>query len=398
MDTNQKEEAPILMRNKDVEHIVNAAANLGHYAGAKPVDQRLALLITTDVHCDRKRLKSAVDYLNGMEALDAGICLGDVQSSNFTQNDGVWYTDIVNQASKPFYTVIGNHDGGNSTKASLCGTKKQVFDKFIAPTMERIGIAGLDRTYYAVTFEEYKITLIVLDNYDVPDDREESGDFAISRSVDRIGQEQADWLVDTLMQVPTDHHVLITRHSYPDRVMPIPCTWTIPNQQIEDNDRGNLTCHLVEDIVNAWMNGSAMEKEYVPGDDFHPEAWMKSSALTKCYMPNFEHSVLSPVKVKADFKSRGQGTFIGYLVGHQHWDWQGHSLRYPKQRVYCFQATVNDMWQNYASDLPRLEGTKAEDSITVFTVDRKYRRVCLVRVGSNVTNTMTDRTYISFTY
>ena len=27
MDTNQKEEAPILMRNKDVEHIVNAAAN-----------------------------------------------------------------------------------------------------------------------------------------------------------------------------------------------------------------------------------------------------------------------------------------------------------------------------------------------------------------------------------
>ena len=40
-------EAPIIVRNKDVEHIVNAAANIGHYAAEVQIDKRFSLLVTS---------------------------------------------------------------------------------------------------------------------------------------------------------------------------------------------------------------------------------------------------------------------------------------------------------------------------------------------------------------
>ena len=55
-------------------------------------------------------------------------------------------------------------------------------------------------------------------------------------------------------------------------------------------------------------------------------------------------------------------------------------------------------WQNYDSDLPRYPGTKAEDCLTTLSVDPINRNICLVRVGSNITNTMVDRTFIAIPY
>ena len=381
---SQTKEAPIIVRNKDIEHIVNAAANLGHYGGGTVQDLRFALLITTDVHRCRQQIQSAVDYLNGMEALDAGICLGDIQGSNFIENDGTWFTDAVRQAKKPFYTVVGNHDGGNDKRAAISGTKQQVFDKFFAPTLEQIGIPDLKKTYYAVNFDAYRITLIVLDNYDVPDVMGEDGDFAVTRSEEYISQEQADWLVRTLAEVPKDYHVMIARHSFPDSALTIPCSWTEPDRGDLPRSKDGNVMEMVPDIVHAWMHGGVLNREYTLG--------------TGRSANNSDLSVIPPVTVNADFTDRGQGIFIGYIIGHEHRDWQGKCQRYPDQGVHLFASSANDTWQNHASDLPRMAGTKAEDCITVFTVDTRNRRICMVRVGSNVTNIMTDRTYISFKY
>lgn len=373
----QPEVAPVLVRNKDVEHIVNAAANFEIYARGEGADKRFSLLITTDVHRCQQQLQSAVDYLDGMEALDAGICLGDIQGSDYAENDGCWYTDSVNKSEKPFFTAVGNHDGGNSARADISGTKEEVFRKFIAPTRKCMGLPQLDKTYYAINFDEYKITLIVLDNYDVPDDRNEEGNFIVSRSVECIGQEQADWLVSVLAQVPPDYHVLIARHSHPDGGVTTGCSWTTEGRMLTGKINGNMTYNLVPDIVEAWRKGTALEEEY---------------------LPQSASQGFSAVKVKADFRGRGQGIFIGYIVGHEHWDWLGKSAKYPEQNIYCFAATANDKWQNFASDLPRRKGTKAEDCLTVMAVDYKNRHVCLVRIGSNFTNTMTDRTFIRISY
>ena len=40
---------------------------------------------------------------NGQEALDCGICLGDIHGSNFSETDGTWYRED-NTPDKPWWT------------------------------------------------------------------------------------------------------------------------------------------------------------------------------------------------------------------------------------------------------------------------------------------------------
>jgi predicted phosphodiesterase len=173
------QEPVIVTRNKDVEHIVNAAANQGHYSATKPKDPRFTILCAADVHGREVQMNNMVDYLNYMDCIDAAIHLGDMQPGDFAQNDGTWYVNAVARAEKPFFSVVGNHDGGNSATFDICGTVQQVFDKFFAPVKEKTGIENLTKAYYSKNFDEYGVTIIVLNNYDTPDDLAENGDFAV---------------------------------------------------------------------------------------------------------------------------------------------------------------------------------------------------------------------------
>lgn len=371
-----KTESSIAERNRDVEHIVNAAAKYGAYGLGKMFPKRFALLVTTDIHRCRQPVERAAEYLDTMPALDAGICLGDIQGCDFAENDGTWYTDVVCGTQKPFYTVIGNHDGGNSRERAISGSKSQVFQKFILPTRDNMRLPALDKTYYSVLFDEYKICLIVLDNYDVPDRLDEDEDFVVSRGVEMIGQEQADWFIQTLAEVPNEYHVILARHSMTEACRPIECNWTQMEYQMAASDQGVVTADLVVDVVDAWIHGKTIKNQY-GSNDFNQ---------------------IKPVKVDADFSNRGIGNFVGYLIGHTHFDWLGVCEKYPNQHVINVASGANDKWQNVCSDLPRLEGTKAEDCLTVFTVDTESHTVYLVRVGSNVTYELKERTFYSFKY
>lgn len=371
-----KQESSIAERNRDVEHIVNAAAKYGYYGLGKRLPKRFAMLITTDIHRCGKQLKRATEYLDEMDALDVGICLGDMQGCDFAENDGTWYTDVVCSARKPFYTVIGNHDGGNSCDASICGNKHQVFEKFILPTRNQMQMPDLDRTYYAVRFDEYKICLIVLDNYDLPDELDEKGDFVFHRSVVMTGQEQADWLQKTLYELPEEYHVIIAQHCIDEACQPIECNWTQEGYEQSGGGKGCVTPNLVTDIVDAWIYGKQIQGEY----------------------SSQEFPMASPVKVDVDYSRRGKGYFIGYLIGHTHVDWLGVCEKYPEQHIINVVSSANDLWQNVFNDLPRLEGTKAEDCLTVLAVDTENNTVYLVRVGSNVTYELKERTFYSFKY
>ena len=368
----------IMARNHDVEHIINAAACMGRYGYGTTMPKRFAMLVTTDVHNGRKQLYNAIVYLNEMDALDVGICLGDMQGGNFSQNDGSWYYMAVNDSKKSFYTTIGNHDCGNSTNKMLSGTKDEVFDKFIRTTCKIMGIPDIQKTYYSVNFDEYKITLIVMDNYMSPEDQDKNGDFIIFHGAECLDQKEVDWLVETLFNVPQDYQVILARHSYPDSAVKVDCNWTQENGGISDSFVPFYgKSELVPDVINAWMNGTTLKKSYVP--------------LEKA-------DILPTLTVNADFSARGKGVFISYLCGHVHRDMIGRSAVSPDQNIICFAATANDDWQNYHCDLPRMRGTKAEDCLTVFAVDTKKHRIHLVRVGSNYTVDCVERTVISIEY
>ena len=373
MDTER--DSSVALRNGDVEHLVNAAAKYGVYGLGRMLQKRFALLVMADIHRCAGALRRATSYLDMMDALDAGICLGDMQGSNFAENDGAWYLDVIRGTTKRFFTVIGNHDGGQGNDRDVCGTKQQVFDKFIKPVREQMQLPKLSKTYYCVNFDQYKITMIVLDNYDVPDDSDEHH-FLINRETEMISQEQADWLQSVLMNVPKDYHVIVARHSITEACVPIESDWTQSEFQIQDVEHGCVTGNLVTDLIDAWIHGKSIHRKYC----------------------SEEFSQIPPVVLDVDYSKRGQGNFVAYLVGHSHVDWHGVCEKYPEQNVIIFPSSADDDWQNLYSDLPRLLGTKAQDCFTVFTVDTQERMICLVRVGSNITYRMVERTATTIKY
>ena len=367
----------IIERNKDVEHIVNAALNLGHYKCGEQHNKHFGMLVMTDVHRSYERMTNMVTYLNAKDGIDVGISLGDHMGNDFAENDAKWYLNDVLRSNKRVFTVIGNHDTGNTTRAKQAGTTEQVFEKYVLPLREQMGLPELDKTYYAVAFPEYHLTLIVLNNYMTPDERDENGDFRYDRGLSCLDQAEVDWLVETLKAVPRDHHVMIARHDYPDEPKETPCAWNQETHGIYTHESAYGKSNLVPDIVHAWMTGGRLQKEYAP--------------LAK-------YAGLPTLSVNADFTERGEGVFVAYLIGHVHRDHRGTAVPYSDQLILTFPAAASDTWSNADCDLPRLPGTKAEDCLTLLAVDTAHRRINMVRIGANITNTMVDRTFTSVRY
>lgn len=362
----------IVEKNKDVEHIMLASCQYGYYGlGVANATKLFTMLVTTDVHGCQKQLNSAIDYLNYYEAIDCGITLGDMQPANFSESDGTWYVEPVLRSEKDFYTVLGNHDNGNSANVRISATPQMAFEKFIRPTKEKIGIDGLDKPYYLKLIDKYKIALIVLDNYDAPDTLNEEGNYAVCRSKDIFSQAQADWFVSALNSIPKEYHLIIAQHCYPYSAITEVGAWSQENITYDaKNPYGNND--MISDILNAWIHGAALEAEYAP---------------------IAQKEILPTLQVKCDFTARGEGIFVCYLTGHHHYDAIAKSEKYPNQKVISLASTANDLWQNHCSDLPRALGTKAEDLFTVFSVHTQKRQIRLVRIGSNFTMDMQERTY-----
>lgn len=367
----------ILARNKDIEHIVNASCKYGVYRNNAMINKLFSMLVTTDIHKDQNQLRYAIDYLNGMGAIDCGICLGDIQAGNYSENDGTWYTSVVNDAEKPFYTVLGNHDLGNSKTANISATPAMAFNKFISPTLETIGDTTITTPYYSRKFDDYGIYLICLNSFDVPDDLDDEGNYMVTRGSECFSQTQIDWFIDELSNIPAGYQLIIATHSVIADYTATECNFTQPGGSLLRCGQPFDSRDLIPDIVNAWMCGTS---------------------ISKIYTPTYYKDVFDTITINADFSERGVGEFVCYLVGHGHVDVVAKATTYPDQTIIGVCATAAGKMQNYNSDLPRESGTKAENAITVFSVDKDNKQIRLVRVGSNYTINMVNRTHITIDY
>ena len=366
----------IVSRNKDIEHIVQACCNYGR--DGDKYKKCLSMLVSTDIHGDSNSLENMINYLNNTGAIDCGICLGDIQTMTYGDNDGTWYTDVVNQSIKNFYTVLGNHDIGVWNGYEGNGTAKLAFDKFIKPTLGKIGISDLTTPYYAITFDSYKTVVVVLNTYDVPDNTDTNGEFIISRNNEAFSQEQIDWLVQTLASVPSSYHVVVAMHSVGFPHLIIDGNFTHKNDTYALEMRYPYgTCTILPDIINAWKNGTTFTGSYAP----------------------IEYTdILTTLTVDCNFTARGTGDFVCYLVGHDHTDKIMKCAKYEDQIIVSLVTSASSDYHVEHSDLPRIKGTKTEDALTVFSVDPDHRLIKLVRVGSNITNELVDRTFIAIPY
>ncbi len=372
----EKKAPLIVLRNKDIEHIMLASAVFGvNGRGERNLGKLCSFLAVTDVHQSVRQMESAIDYLNYYDCFDFGICLGDMQAGSYSDSDGRWYRDAVARSEKPFFTVLGNHDGGNYGCFTEEGTPEKTFEKFIRPNAEKMGLAELSKAYYTKRFDQYKIQLIVLTNYDYPDTRDEKGEYAVDRSYEVYSKRQIDFLIETLAAVPEDYHLLLCAHSHPYKKTVLPCIFSQVREYGTNNPYGND--NMVADIIDAWIRGGALKKDYAP-------------EILSEYLPT--------VSVDCDFSMRGKGNFICHLVGHYHCDFVGHNAKYRDQHIVALAAAANDEYQNYGVDLPRAMGTKAEDLLTAISIHTEKRQIRLVRIGSNFTVDMTERTYYTLNY
>lgn len=370
----------IIERNEDVLDAVFASCRYGiHRGGQKNYIKRLSMLVTTDVHGVWGRLEAAVKYLNAIPSLDCGCCLGDMINGDSFYEESERYDAAVAASEKMWFTIIGNHDCGNSVNPEICGTTEQVVGKYIEPNENKAGQNGLKTPYYYYDWDAYYIRFIVLYNYESPLDKDKEGNYIIRRGDECYDQEQLDWFISTLNNTPEHYAVVVLQHSQPEANLRVDCNFSQPHIIQRGNGSGCYgRASIKGDIVDAWIKGTTLTKDYEPEEKYA--------------------GVLPTIKVSADFTSRGPGEFICYLVGHEHVDVVTRLQEHPEQITICLAATTNDAWNNAASDLPRIGGDKSEDAITVISFDNISKRINLVRIGSRITYNMTDRTMLSIPY
>lgn len=370
----------IVGRNKEITDGIYAACRW-HQPSASA--KQFCILMGTDIHADAVRLGNMVEYLNKIDAIDAGICLGDI-AGNTWADDATYYTEQISKTEKPFLTVIGNHDAGAGNTVTTSYTNiADLVAKFITPNIGYADLASGEypsgKSYYYKDFSSYKIRIIVLNNYEYPSDNDGTN-FAYTRGYNCWSQDQIDWFVSVLNSTPSDYGVIIATHFIPTSTsFDKSSIWTSSTMQYSsyspDTVLASADRNLLADIVNAWINGATLSKTYsytVTGG-----SW-------------------SGITVDADFTERGEGEFITWIGGHLHMSVIGSIYSYSDQHVYLVDCSgLNAAMQG---DTPRKEGTRSEDAICVLSVDRELKEVKLFRIGAHFTKDAIDRLYGKYSY
>ena len=340
-------------------------------------DKKFTLGIMSDAHGDTNAMSNFVDLVNNVDAIDAALNAGDVERQNPSAGNMATYVPLFNKVTKPFMHVLGNHDVRCMPKPSASGnySVEQATADYIGRTSMSSKYTARGYGYH--DFEDYKVRLIVLNEYDYPDDKDSAGNWVYYNSMQYFSKSQLDWFVNVLNNTPDDFAVIISRHSSEPTVY----DETIVKQHYDakdvaaryDGSIGYMSDTVIADIVNAWINKSALTKQYT-------------------------YTAGGTVDVVADFSNRANSKFVTYIVGHRHRLGVGYLQKYPNQRVIAVDTSSSD--PNYPvtenSLIPRNRNGKSQDCFFVLSYDNANDVINLVVVGANKTKFLEDVAYISF--
>lgn len=308
----------------------------------------LTLLTFSDIHRDKKALERVVQYmehLKGLNALDDTIALGDqVQSSSYEASDQTYFSSFWDgtPGTEGIMFAIGNHE--------WYAQGSQPHGKIGLNSIVSLFLGGSDNwdverssgnSFFYKDYADQGIRLIVTDP-------------AIENEAD-----ETTWLQTTLAGAKTlGYSVVVASH-------------TVRANQGTETDSMTV-------IANNWTDNVTKANETIQLS----YDWTGSCDIVKCV---------------SDFITAG-GSFLCYLIGHQHWDRLMYPTGHPDQLIICVASANPDRTQTKLStnDLPRYADTRTHDCFNVVTFDAVNKIIKCVRVGSNMTMYEQPRTAFAY--
>lgn len=284
-----------------------------------PID--FSALVVTDMHGKFISLEDAELIRDTYVANVPILNMGDMINGR-AKTDGAINSEVTRYMEKAVkygvYHTMGQHEVGWSNTnvdnpsdkgyyKSNCMTHDEVFNTFIAPMKSVWGLNDLTTNYYYKDFTDNKMRLISLYQYNIPlyDDPNDSSKYKYLRSSVWLGQEQLQWLINTLKTVPDGYRVIIMMHQCESQI-----------KDAGDNSNFFYTTvggsnHIlsgtpVMDIVQAYIDKTTINKTYNPKE---PSKYTESDFT---------------VTVSGDF-TNAKGKFANYITGDSHQDSIGYA-------------------------------------------------------------------------
>lgn len=279
--------------------------------------------------------------------VNTGDLILDKFSDSFDEPKG-----LILAMNKPGFIVLGNHDVYKSTSL------QDRFEKYFAPINEHNGLTGNTKTYYSVDYSQEKVKCIFLDIWD-----DMSGNEHYLTSENKMSSEQINWFAQELINAKSNNlHVACFVHISPDYVNYEKSPIDFYDFQVEKAAGVSFLC----DMIDKFIEGGTV---------------------------TFTHN-----EQEYTFSFVAGGHFVGWFCGHMHSDCSGWMLNHPKQ----FSISVprpgwkND-WDSQGEDgtfrVPKLGIT-----FNYVTIDTKFQRLSILRIGNNKTIWGTPREGFSIRY
>ena len=420
--------------------------NACQYEKANNKSKNLQLCVVTDTHGEIAALSNAVTAVSKFPTIDCLIHCGDITSDYYNITQVTSNMTRLLECTKDVFFVIGNHDVGNTMYPYWACSHETAFEAFISPLISkgilRSGEYLNGKCYYYHDFNEQKVRLIVLYEFDAPldiadneyweevpynssyskmepgttyyfNEQEETilncGDYTggsfklkrncttpntqysneetmpkykIGRAVSYIGKEQALWFLNTLYSVPDGYGVVVATHNPFSRK----CTnqanykFAVNNANWTGENQGQYCSHsdLIAEAVDAWIKKDYFSFKYV-GDT----GWGGSDARYLNTQEGQEGSYA--YAVNKDFSTRAENAYFAcFIGGHCHKDLIMKHDIYSKQVGVHPICGITKREYNINNDVcrPHIDN-QAYDALTIVSVANTGIALC--RIGNDWT-------------
>ena len=342
-------------------------------------------LIVTDNHGTQQCLSNALEVAEGFGSIMATLQLGDLCHIYYSSSYAETFAAML--GTKPVYSIIGNHDIGNSNVIANCATRQQLYNSFIKPMVDKGWLSSGEYTvnesywYHDITYydksanAQRKLRIIGINQYDYPDTDDmisgtDSTKFKFKKGDSYVGETQANWLKGLLASVEENMAVLVLVHQSLFTTSSVTGRTDLKFCDKTDyQNRSSLqTTDVVYSLLTAWVN--------------------KSSGSVTIGVTSSVSGVLDSYTISYDFSERASSAVLcPVLAGHSHRDRidvsgaivQIRSINSGKH------DTFGDIYHGRPINNGVMNGYITDDCVNVVTFDPTNKVVKLCKLGATFT-------------